>query len=178
MTLSKLKSVHCRMASFWINYHMWRAVIRYDLPTAAPCCSNRPDTPDPRAQWPGNWVDPPARSLQTPLGGTGRWIHGTKKKQTQEIWCINIHTVYSTYVDNNKQQKSSEVLFLSGWGCFMYNSSSLRQSELYETVSEILMRTQLAESKSMGFLLADDLQYQLIDLTNKTHTVCYMWGLG
>lgn len=60
----------------------------------------------------------------------------------------------------------------------MYNSSSLRQSELYETASEILMRIQLAESKSMGFLLADDLQYQLIDLTNKTHTVCYMWGLS
>lgn len=102
-----------KTAQFWINYHMWREVSRYDLPTAAPCCNNRPDTPDLWAQWPGNWVDQPARSLQTPLGGTGRWTRGTEKIQTQEIWSINIHTVYSTF---NKQQKSSEVLFLSGWG--------------------------------------------------------------
>lgn len=77
LSQSKLESAQYRMASFWINYHMWRAVSHCDLPTAAPCCSNRPDTPDPTAQWPENWVDLPARSLQTPHGGTGRWTHGT-----------------------------------------------------------------------------------------------------
>lgn len=92
LSQSKLGSlVHFRMASFWINYHMWRAVSHCDLPTAAPCYSNTPDTPDPRARWPGSWVDLPARSLQTPLGGMGRWTHETTNTENMKfkyLYCI------------------------------------------------------------------------------------------
>lgn len=95
LSQSKLESAQYRMASFWINYHMWRAVSRCDLPTAAPCCSNRPDTPDPTAQWPENWVDLLARSLQTPHGGTGWWTHGTTNTENMKfkyLYCIQCLT--------------------------------------------------------------------------------------
>lgn len=60
-----------------------------------------------------------------------------------------------------------------------FNSSSLWQSELYETQSENLNENSAGWKQINGFLLADHLQnHQLIDLTNNPAlTVYVMMGL-